>query len=240
MRISLWCYVPFVTINMCTSHLVRGSCKLTTGMFITIEGGEGSGKTTLIQTLADTLRKSGYEVITTREPGGIPIAEQIRTVILDPSHTAMDARTEALLYAASRRQHLVEKVLPALAQGAIVVCDRFVDSSLAYQGYARGLGMDEVWEINRFAIQDTMPDLTLFLDVSPEVGLSRINAASDREINRLDLERHSFHERVREGYGLLLQRFPERIVRVNADAHPNEVFEEAMQALESRSAIKFS
>ncbi|MDQ6420778.1 dTMP kinase [Paenibacillus sp. LHD-117] len=209
------------------------------GIFITIEGGEGSGKTTLIQRLAHALGQKGLAVMTTREPGGIPIAEQIRTVILDPLHTAMDARTEALLYAASRRQHLVEKVLPALEQGGIVICDRFVDSSLAYQGHARGLGMDEVWEINRFAIQDTMPDLTLYLDVTPEVGLARIAAASDREINRLDLERHSFHERVREGYMTLLERFPERIVRLNADEHPDDVFEEALMVLESRTPIKF-
>jgi dTMP kinase len=207
---------------------------LTKGIFITIEGGEGSGKTTLIQRLSHVLQQKGWDVMTTREPGGIPIAEQIRTVILDPAHTAMDARTEALLYAASRRQHLVEKVLPALEQGAIVICDRFVDSSLAYQGHARGLGMDAVWEINTFAIQDIMPELTLFLDVSPEVGLSRINAAADREINRLDLERHSFHERVREGYRMLLERFPERIVSVNADRLPDDVFEEALQVLMDR------
>lgn len=204
------------------------------GIFITIEGGEGAGKTTLIERLSETLRQKGLQVMTTREPGGIPIAEQIRTVILDPAHTMMDARTEALLYAAARRQHLVEKVLPALERNSVVICDRFVDSSLAYQGYARGLGIDEVWEINKFAIHDTMPQLTLFMDVSPEVGLSRIKASADRELNRLDLERHSFHERVREGYKQLLERFPERIVPVNADLPPDDVFEEFMQVLESR------
>jgi dTMP kinase len=207
---------------------------LNKGIFITIEGGEGAGKTTLIERLSEALRQKGLKVMTTREPGGIPIAEQIRTVILDPAHTMMDARTEALLYAAARRQHLVEKVLPALERDFIVICDRFVDSSLAYQGYARGLGMDEVWEINKFAIQDTMPQLTLFMDVSPEVGLSRIMASADRELNRLDLERQSFHERVREGYKQLLERFPERIVPVNADLQPDEVFEEVMQAFDNR------
>ncbi len=210
------------------------TCKLNKGIFITIEGGEGAGKTTLIERLSEALRQKGLKVMTTREPGGIPIAEQIRTVILDPAHTMMDARTEALLYAAARRQHLVEKVLPALERDFIVICDRFVDSSLAYQGYARGLGMDEVWEINKFAIQDTMPQLTLFMDVSPEVGLSRIMASADRELNRLDLERQSFHERVREGYKQLLERFPERIVPVNADLQPDEVFEEVMQAFDNR------
>lgn len=214
-----------------------GICKLNKGIFITIEGGEGAGKTTLIERLSVTLREQGLKVMTTREPGGIPIAEQIRTVILDPAHTMMDARTEALLYAAARRQHLVEKVLPALEKGAVVICDRFVDSSLAYQGYARGLGMDEVWAINRFAIQDTMPELTMFLDVSPEVGLSRIMASVDRELNRLDLERHSFHERVREGYKILAERFPERIVTINADLQPDDVFREVMQMIQSRFSM---
>lgn len=194
-------------------------------MFITIEGGEGAGKSSLIGQLANTMQDKGYRVVVTREPGGIPIAEKIRTVILDPEHTTMDARTEALLYAASRRQHLVEKVIPALEAGEIVICDRFVDSSLAYQGHARGLGIDEVWQINQFAIGGTMPDLTIYMDVSPEVGLSRIASNPDREINRLDLERQSFHERVREGYHLLLNRFPDRIRRVDAEETPDRVLQ---------------
>lgn len=153
----------------------------------------------------------------TREPGGIEIAEQIRNIILNPSHTKMDGRTEALLYAAARRQHLVEKVIPALEEGKIVLCDRFVDSSLAYQGYARGLGIDEVWLINQFAIQNRMPDLTLFLDLPPERGLERITNNGDREQNRLDLEALSFHKKVYEAYMMLMEQFPERIKRVNAD-----------------------
>ena len=144
------------------------------GLFITFEGGEGSGKTTVIQTVAEQLTKQGYKVLVTREPGGIPIAEKIRGVILDKAHTEMDSRTEALLYAAARRQHLVEKVSPALDTGHIVLCDRFIDSSLAYQGIARGLGIEEVWAINQFAIGEFMPELTLYLDVSPEVGVERI------------------------------------------------------------------
>src|SRR5690606_33256154 len=130
------------------------------GYFITFEGGEGAGKTTTIQLLEQKLKQMGYDVLTTREPGGIAIAEEIRKVILNPANTEMDARTEALLYAAARRQHLVEKVYPALKRGKIVLCDRFIDSSLAYQGHARGLGMDEVFSINQFAIQDCMPALT--------------------------------------------------------------------------------
>lgn len=193
------------------------------GIFITVEGGEGAGKTSAIMSMEQLLRQSGYGVVVTREPGGIEIAEQIREVILDRRNTEMDGRTEALLYAAARRQHLVQKVVPALREGKAVLCDRFIDSSLAYQGYARGLGIDEVFEINRFAIQDTMPDLTFFFDLSPEIGLARIQANRSREVNRLDLEALAFHERVRSGYLLLLDRYPERIVRVDAEAPQEDV-----------------
>ncbi|MGO4548761.1 dTMP kinase [Paenibacillus sp. 2TAB23] len=206
------------------------------GIFITIEGGEGAGKSTLIEQLSNIMLQRGVAVITTREPGGIPISEQIRGVILDRSHTAMDARTEALLYAAARRQHLVEKVAPALVQGKMVICDRFVDSSLAYQGHARGLGMDEVWSINQFAIQDLMPDLTIYMDISPDVGLKRIADASEREINRLDLEKHSFHEKVREGYLQLLQQNPDRMVLIDAEQRPEMVFNDVLEAIDSRFA----
>ena len=144
------------------------------GLFITFEGPEGAGKTTVISKLYDRLKAEGRQVVLTREPGGIRIAEKIRTVILDTDNIEMDAKTEALLYAAARRQHLVEKVIPALNNGAIVLCDRFIDSSLAYQGYARGLGIDEVLKINQFAIGNTMPDLTVFFDINPAEGLSRI------------------------------------------------------------------
>lgn len=202
------------------------------GFFITVEGGEGAGKTTLIARLAEWLAEQGYEVAVTREPGGIPIAESIRAVILDKNNTAMDPRTEALLYAAARRQHLAEKVLPALNRGAVVLCDRFVDSSLAYQGHARGLGVDAVWDINRFAVDGTMPDLTLYMDISPEIGLGRIRAANEREINRLDLESIAFHRLVREGYELLQERFPGRIVRIDAESDEYTVL---MRAIEETS-----
>ena len=138
------------------------------GVFITFEGPEGAGKTTVIKELYKRMEEQGLKVILTREPGGIRIAEKIREIILDNDHQEMDAKTEALLYAAARRQHLVEKVVPALQDGMIVLCDRFVDSSLAYQGHARGLGIDEVLSINEFAIGDTMPDLTVFFDINPE------------------------------------------------------------------------
>ncbi|MCM3294003.1 dTMP kinase [Paenibacillus sp. MER 180] len=186
------------------------------GWFITLEGGEGAGKSSAIELLTDKLRQQGVNVVVTREPGGVRIAEKIRSIILDPEHTEMDARTEALLYAAARRQHLVEVVIPALEQGAIVLCDRFVDSSLAYQGYARGLGIEDVWEINRFAIHDTMPDITFWLDIDPQAGLDRIAANQAREVNRLDKEKLTFHEAVREGYERIAKQQPERIVRLDA------------------------
>ncbi|BBI30624.1 dTMP kinase [Cohnella abietis] len=204
------------------------------GSFITIEGGEGAGKTTLIQALAVKAQQQGYEVMITREPGGIPIAEAIRTVILQKENTAMDARTEALLYAAARRQHLAEKVMPALNQGTVVICDRFVDSSLAYQGHARGLGFDAVWEINRFATEGCMPDLTLYLDLDPEIGLMRIEKNSDREVNRLDLEGLAFHRLVREGFKLVEERFKERFITLDASESPDQVVEKAWQYLEHK------
>ncbi|QXE01766.1 dTMP kinase [Terribacillus sp. DMT04] len=202
-----------------------------TGLFITLEGGEGAGKTSAIPLLTARLEKEGYQVLSTREPGGIEIAEAIRAVILDPSNTKMDGRTEALLYAAARRQHLVEKVWPALEQGMIVLCDRFVDSSLAYQGYTRGLGMEEVMEINRFAVESTMPDLTLFFDISPKEGLARISENKGREKNRLDLEALSFHERVYEGYKILQEQYKNRFVALDAAKPLADVAEEAVQAI---------
>ena len=208
------------------------------GLFITFEGGEGSGKTTVIQTVAEQLTKQGYKVLVTREPGGIPIAEKIRGVILDKAHTEMDSRTEALLYAAARRQHLVEKVSPALDTGHIVLCDRFIDSSLAYQGIARGLGIEEVWAINQFAIGEFMPELTLYLDVSPEVGLERIALNRANEVNRLDLEKKSFHERVRMGYLLLAERFNERIVTINAEQSKRLVLEHSLAVIHEYLRIK--
>ncbi|HIW31185.1 MAG TPA: dTMP kinase [Candidatus Paenibacillus intestinavium] len=194
------------------------------GLFISFEGGEGAGKSSVITLLTTALIEQGHKVIVTREPGGIPIAEKIREVILDREHTAMDARTEALLYAAARRQHLVEKVIPALEQGYIVICDRFIDSSLAYQGVARGLGIDEIWSINQFAIEHLMPQLTIYMDVTPEVGLARIAVAAGREINRLDLESNSFHDKVRAGYLTLCERYSDRIIKVDANVSQQDVY----------------
>ena len=203
-------------------------------MFITIEGPEGSGKTTAVDAAVKELEKMGYQIVRTREPGGTPISEQIRNVILDKNNTAMDQRTEALLYAASRRQHLVEKVWPALKEGKIVVCDRYLDSSLAYQGGARGLGIDNILNINLFATENTWPDLTLLFDLDPQIGLERINKNANREVNRLDLEKIDFHNKVRNTFLELAKRYPERYVIIDASKTQEEVAKATMDAILSR------
>lgn len=187
------------------------------GLFIVFEGGEGTGKTTAIDAIYDWITENNFECIKTREPGGIKISEQIRQVILSKDNKEMDAKTEALLYAAARRQHLVEKVIPALNQGVIVLCDRFIDSSLAYQGYARNLGMEEVLSINKFAIGENMPDISVLFDLDPKIGLARIANNDCREVNRLDIEKLEFHERVREGYDIVYKNNNHRIVKIDAN-----------------------
>lgn len=201
-----------------------------TGKFITFEGTEGSGKTTIIQLLKEHFEKNNLEVVVTREPGGIEISEEIRDIILDKKNVKMDEKTEALLYAASRRQHLVEKVIPNLELGKIVLCDRFVDSSLVYQGYARAIGIDKVYELNQFAINGFMPDLTIFFDVRPEVGLERIGKAN-RATDRLDLEPDQFHKDVYEGYHKLVEKYPERIIVVDAEKSIQEVLKDTLNII---------
>lgn len=204
------------------------------GMFVTIEGPEGSGKTTVAKKIVEALSNEGKKVIYTREPGGVLIAEKIRDIILDVSNTNLDARCEALLYAASRRQHLVEKVLPALKEGYIVICDRFIDSSLAYQGYARDLGVDEVYDINMFAINGQWPDLTILLDIDPEVGLERIMSNRSNEINRLDLEGLNFHNKVHKGYQIVKEKYADRITIVNGNKTQDEVFNEVYSIIKNK------
>lgn len=191
------------------------------GIFITLEGPDGCGKSTIADLLEEELVKLGKEVVHTREPGGIDIAEQIRSVILDPKNTKMDARTEALLYAASRRQHLVEKVIPALNDGKVIICERFLDSSIAYQGYGREIGAEEIIKINEFAIEGFMPAMTLFLDIDEEEGLKRIENRSFKD--RLDQESIDFHHRVKQGYEAVKTLFPERIKIVDASKSIDEV-----------------
>ncbi len=214
--------------NVIYAKQIKGE-KVMKGFFITAEGGEGAGKTTVLDHLFKKLTAQGYDVLLTREPGGISISEQIRNIILHPDHTEMEKRTEALLYAAARRQHLIQKVIPAINEGKIVLCDRFIDSSLAYQGYAREIGIDEVFTINNFAIEGCMPSLTLYFDIRPETGLKRIALNSNREQNRLDLEAMEFHQKVYEGYQILLKRFPNRIVKIDAEQNVSQVTDNAFK-----------
>ena len=192
------------------------------GLFLTFEGCDGCGKTTVIKEVYEELLKRNISCLLTREPGGSKIAEEIRNIILDRKNTEMDIRTEALLYAASRRQHLIEKVEPALNDGYLVICDRFVDSSLVYQGVARNIGIDEVYQINLFAIGDVFPDTTIFFDIPYEIGLERINK-NQRDTDRLDLESNDFHKKVYEGYMTICEKYADRITKIDASKSIDEV-----------------
>ncbi|MDT8336953.1 MAG: dTMP kinase [Candidatus Izemoplasmatales bacterium] len=200
------------------------------GKFITFEGTEGSGKTSVIKEVKKYYESQGYQVMVTREPGGITISEKIRDILLNKEHTEMDPRTEALLFAAARRQHLVEKIKPALEKNMIVLCDRFVDSSLIYQGYARNIGIDKVYDINYFAIEDALPDLTVFVNVRPEVGLKRVFQTPNREVNRLDLEDLHFHQMIYDGYLELTKKY-DRIKMVNGEQDLDLVVEETISLI---------
>lgn len=202
------------------------------GLFITIEGPDGAGKTTVLNELFPRLQMIAQkEIIKTREPGGVMIAEKIRQIILNPEHQQMDERTEALLYAAARRQHLVEVILPALNEGKIVICDRFVDSSLTYQGAGRRIGMKEIAQINEFATEGLEPDFTLYLDVDSDTGLRRIQNYRKQDVDRLDLEGLEFHQRVRHAYLKLAEENPVRIHRIDAKMSLQEVVESSYSAI---------
>ncbi len=199
------------------------------GLFITFEGGECSGKTTLIKKLVSYYENKGYKVLTSREPGGTPIAEQIRNVILDNNNVAMTGKCEALLYAASRIQHVEEKILPALDKGYIVLCDRFIDSSLAYQGYARNIGFDLILEANKFVL-DYLPDLTVLINIKPEIALKRMSNRPDK-VNRLDAESFNFHKLVYEGYQEVLKRYPNRVKAVDGNLDEDSLFLETINLI---------
>jgi dTMP kinase len=206
---------------------------MTKGILITLEGPEGAGKTTILQQILPILTQVGVAILTTREPGGIRIAESIREIILAPENTAIDGKTELLLFAATRRQHLNEKVRPALAEGKIVIIDRFIDSSVAYQGYARGIDVADVEMINNFATDGLLPDLTLYFDVDTEIGLSRV-MSGNREVNRLDLEAKEMHQKVRAGYQAIAKANPERIVTIDASQTIDQVVSTTLSTLQSR------
>lgn len=196
------------------------------GYFISIEGGDGSGKSTQISNIESYLKQKGHEVLLTREPGGTPLAEKIREMILDPENKEMTARTEMLLYAASRAQHLEEKIIPALMEGKTVITDRFTDSSIAYQGYGRCLGYYAVSTVNIVATNNRAPDITIYLDIKPEDGIKRKSNQKDHKLDRLEQEKLEFHKRVYQGYEELIECKKGRIVRVDANRPADEVFKD--------------
>lgn len=200
------------------------------GIFISMEGPDGAGKTTQIELLKAYLENKGYEILITREPGGTKISEAIRSIILDKSNLEMDYMTEALLYASARAQLVAEVIKPAIAAGKAVISDRFVDSSAVYQGMARGLGVENVYKINEFAIQDMMPKLTIHLDLPASVGIMR--KKNQAELDRMELEKTEFHERVAEGYRQLAKMSPERIYTIDATLPVEEIHKLILSKLE--------
>ena len=207
---------------------------MTKGKFITFEGCEGSGKSTQLKMLSAYLESEKIPFIMTREPGGSPIAEDIRKIILDGKNTAMCDECEAMLYAASRIQHIKEKVIPALQEGKLVICDRYVDSSLAYQGHARGLGLEYVADINKKALELATPDITVFLDISPEKAFERKHGADLND--RMEKQGLEFHKRVYEGYKCLLHKYP-RICAVESYGSAEEMHRNIVNLLKKRGII---
>lgn len=205
------------------------------GHFITFEGPDGAGKTTIINEIFKQIPQDKQtKILVTREPGGSKISETIRQIILDPANKEMDDRTEALLYAAQRGQHVNETILPALSTGKTVFSDRYVDSSLAYQGVGRDLGIDDVKEINNFATNNLTPDLTLFFDLPPEVGLARIQKLRPDQEDRLEQEKLAFHQKVYEGYQELVKRYHDRIQVVDASQTIPEVTAQSVKILKRK------
>lgn len=200
------------------------------GKLITIEGTDGAGKTTQIQLMIEYLEKKGCKVLLTREPGGTPISEKIRTLLLDENAKEMTAVTEALLYTAARAQHFQEKIWPAVQAGQIVICDRFIDSSIAYQGYGRRLTPTYIKQLNELAIGSIQPDLTLFLDLNPALGISR--KKKDTALDRMEQEKLEFHQRVYDGYIALCEANPGRIQRIDASGEISSIHKAIVQALE--------
>ena len=196
--------------------------------FITFEGGECSGKTTVIAEIVKMFDELNINYVSTREPGGVKIAEDIRKVILNVDNVGMEPECEALLYAAARMEHLNKKVIPSLKEGKVVLCDRYLDSSIAYQGVARGLGLENILKINSFAL-DHLPDLTIFIDVKPEVALKRLSLRD--KTDRLDLETIDFHNKVYEGYHEALKLYPERFVVIDGNQPLNDVVNDCKKAV---------
>lgn len=211
---------------------------MTRAPFIVFEGVEGSGKSTQAERVSRHLREIGRTSVFTKEPGGTPLSDRIRAILLDPAEDGMDPLTELLLYSASRRQHVVDVIRPSIEHGAVVLCDRFTDATIAYQGYGRGLNLDRLREINHWVTDGLTPDLTVILDLPEDVGLSRArsrNAEQDLELeSRLEGEDLRFHRRVREGYLSMAEESPERYALVPADGSEDEVYARVMETLTTR------
>ncbi len=204
------------------------------GIFISLEGPDGAGKSSVLEALIPILEAKGQAFVTTREPGGVAVAEKIRDVVLDPKHTEIDEKTELLLYIASRRQHLVERILPALDRGEMVLVDRFIDSSVAYQGFGRGLKVADIDWLNDFATDGLKPDLTLYFDIEAEEGLARIAKSKERGADRLDRESVEWHQRVREGYLSILKKEPNRVRKIDASQPLEKVVADTLAVLAER------
>jgi len=203
------------------------------GLFISFEGADGCGKSTQAKLFAQYLAEQGYEVVLTREPGGTPISEKIRNIILDPQCKEENPRTEMLLFAAARAQHVEELIRPSVQAGKIVICDRFVDSSIAYQGYARGLGQ-QVEIVNAYAIDGCLPEITFFFDISPEEARRR-NSLTDKA-DRLELEKEEFYQKVYEGFIELSKKYADRYVVIDARGSIDDIQQELRNHLNSYMA----
>ena len=201
------------------------------GLFISLEGGDGAGKSTQMDNIEKYFTERGYTCVRTREPGGTPIGEKIREILLDKNNGEMDGVPEMMLYAASRAQHVREFIRPALERGEVVICDRFVDSSIAYQKYGRELG-DMVSTVNSFAVDGTMPDITFWMDIDPESGRKRIGKREDSELDRLESEKMDFHYRVYDGYRKLCEEDPVRVKRIDATGSIEEIKNEIYEHLD--------
>lgn len=210
------------------------------GMFITVEGPDGSGKTTQLQLLVQSLTEQGYEVVVTREPGGTKVGNSIREVLLSPEHDEMTPRVEMMLYAASRAQNIDQVIRPALHRGAVVVCDRFVDASIAYQGYGLQYDLSQILSLNDWATAGIKPDLTFLFDLTPDQASHRMK---DRgQLDRIESRDESFHQRVYEGFQILLEQYPERMVRIDANASietiQDEVLDITLERLKERGVMQ--
>lgn len=207
------------------------------GILISLEGPDGAGKTTVLQNILPELEKSSYKVLQTREPGGVRVAEEIRNIILSTENTEIDSKTELMLFAAARRLHMQTKMLPALAAGKMVIVDRFIDSSVAYQGYGRELGVEPVNWLNEFATDGLKPDLTLYFDIDTDVALERIMKNRADEVNRLDLERAEMHRKVRQGYLEIVKNEPERFVTIDASQELDKVVAETLTVIKKKFCL---